>query len=91
MIVTSFVLGMAVGTFFTGPLSDTFGHNPVVVAGAFKPWSWSFWLYPWDYGSIGTSMPLAVGIIFQSVLACALMLKMRRSINASSAHSGGNR
>ncbi|WP_127112167.1 multidrug effflux MFS transporter [Shimia sediminis] len=34
MILTSFMLGMGIGTFFTGPLSDTFGRKPVVVGGA---------------------------------------------------------
>lgn len=34
LILTSFVLGMGVGTFFTGPLSDAFGRKPVIVAGA---------------------------------------------------------
>ena len=34
LILTSFVLGMGVGTFFTGPLSDTFGRKPVIVVGA---------------------------------------------------------
>lgn len=34
LIVTSFVLGMGVGTFFTGPLSDTFGRKPVMLWGA---------------------------------------------------------
>ncbi|SDE97615.1 MFS transporter, DHA1 family, bicyclomycin/chloramphenicol resistance protein [Salipiger thiooxidans] len=34
LVVTSFVLGMGIGTFFTGPLSDTFGRKPVVLAGA---------------------------------------------------------
>ena len=34
LILTSFVIGMGVGTFFTGPLSDTFGRRPVVMAGA---------------------------------------------------------
>lgn len=34
LIVTSFVLGMGLGTFFTGPLSDRFGRKPVVVGGA---------------------------------------------------------
>ena len=32
LVVTSFVLGMGIGTFFTGPLSDTFGRKPVVLA-----------------------------------------------------------
>ncbi len=34
LIITSFVLGMGIGTFFTGPLSDTFGRKPLVIAGA---------------------------------------------------------
>jgi DHA1 family bicyclomycin/chloramphenicol resistance-like MFS transporter len=35
LILTSFVLGMGLGTFFTGPLSDAFGRKPVIVVGAF--------------------------------------------------------
>ncbi|TKA97493.1 multidrug effflux MFS transporter [Cereibacter changlensis] len=34
LIITSFVLGMGLGTFFAGPLSDTFGRKSVIVAGA---------------------------------------------------------
>ncbi|MBE1282240.1 MAG: MFS transporter [Rhodobacteraceae bacterium] len=34
LILTSFVLGMGIGTFFTGPLSDALGRKPVVVGGA---------------------------------------------------------
>lgn len=34
LIVTSFVLGMGLGTFFTGPLSDTFGRKPVMLGGS---------------------------------------------------------
>lgn len=33
LVLTSFVLGMGLGTFFTGPLSDVFGRKPVVAAG----------------------------------------------------------
>ena len=33
LIVTSFVLGMGLGTAFTGPLSDAFGRKPVILAG----------------------------------------------------------
>ncbi|EBA10881.1 multidrug effflux MFS transporter [Roseobacter sp. CCS2] len=34
LIITSFVLGMGIGTLFTGPLSDAFGRKPVMVGGA---------------------------------------------------------
>lgn len=34
LIITSFVFGMGVGTFFTGPLSDRFGRKPVILVGA---------------------------------------------------------
>lgn len=33
LILTSFVLGMGLGTFFTGPLSDAFGRRPVLIGG----------------------------------------------------------
>ncbi|MDE4174996.1 MFS transporter [Phaeobacter sp. PT47_59] len=46
LIITSFVLGMGIGTFFTGPLSDAFGRKPVIFAGvllyilsAFAAWA----------------------------------------------------
>ena len=34
LIITSFVLGMGVGTLFTGALSDAFGRKPVMIGGA---------------------------------------------------------
>lgn len=34
LILTAFVLGMGIGTFFTGPLSDAWGRKPVVIGGA---------------------------------------------------------
>jgi DHA1 family bicyclomycin/chloramphenicol resistance-like MFS transporter len=34
LVVTSFVLGLGVGTFFTGPLSDSFGRKTVILSGA---------------------------------------------------------
>jgi DHA1 family bicyclomycin/chloramphenicol resistance-like MFS transporter len=33
LVVTVFVLGMGVGTFFTGPLSDALGRRPVILGG----------------------------------------------------------
>ena len=34
LIITSFILGLGVGTFFTGPLSDSFGRKRVILLGA---------------------------------------------------------
>lgn len=34
LVVTSFVLGMGIGTLFTGPLSDTFGRKRVMLVGS---------------------------------------------------------
>ncbi|MDJ0827051.1 MAG: multidrug effflux MFS transporter [Rhodobacter sp.] len=34
LIITSFVLGMGLGTLFTGPLSDSFGRKTVILGGA---------------------------------------------------------
>lgn len=34
LIIASFLLGMGVGTFFTGPLSDAYGRKPVAAIGA---------------------------------------------------------
>lgn len=34
LIMTAFVLGMGLGTFFTGPLSDAFGRRSVMIGGA---------------------------------------------------------
>jgi DHA1 family bicyclomycin/chloramphenicol resistance-like MFS transporter len=33
IVLTSFIFGMGIGTFFTGPLSDTFGRKPVIFWG----------------------------------------------------------
>lgn len=34
LIMTAFVLGMGIGTFFTGPLSDAYGRKAVMICGA---------------------------------------------------------
>lgn len=34
LVLTSFIIGMGVGTLFAGPLSDTFGRKPVILVGA---------------------------------------------------------
>jgi DHA1 family bicyclomycin/chloramphenicol resistance-like MFS transporter len=46
LIITSFVLGMGLGTFVVGPLSDAFGRKRVILAGsalycAGALWAWS--------------------------------------------------
>lgn len=34
LILTSFVAGIGIGTFFVGPMSDTFGRKPVILVGS---------------------------------------------------------
>ncbi|GFE66908.1 multidrug effflux MFS transporter [Litoreibacter roseus] len=34
LVLTSFVFGLGIGTFFTGPLSDSLGRKPVILGGA---------------------------------------------------------
>jgi DHA1 family bicyclomycin/chloramphenicol resistance-like MFS transporter len=34
LILTAFVLGLGLGTFFTGPMSDAWGRRPVILGGA---------------------------------------------------------
>ena len=33
LVITSFVLGMGIGTLFAGPISDAFGRKPVIIGG----------------------------------------------------------
>jgi MFS transporter, DHA1 family, multidrug resistance protein len=33
LVITSFVLGMGIGTFFVGPISDAVGRKPVIIGG----------------------------------------------------------
>ncbi len=34
LMITSFILGMGIGTLVSGPLSDTFGRKPIILVGA---------------------------------------------------------
>lgn len=34
LVITSFVFGLGVGTFFVGPLSDRYGRKPLIIGGA---------------------------------------------------------
>ncbi len=45
LILTSFVLGMGIGTLFAGPLSDTFGRRNVIVGGAALYCVAAFWAW----------------------------------------------
>ena len=45
LIITSFVLGMGLGTFFTGPLADRFGRKAVIITGAALYVCATIWAY----------------------------------------------
>ena len=52
LVLTSFVLGMGLGTFFTGPLSDAFGRKPVLLAGT------ALYMLAALLGALAQSLPL---------------------------------
>jgi DHA1 family bicyclomycin/chloramphenicol resistance-like MFS transporter len=72
LILTSFVLGMGAGTFFTGPLSDRFGRKPVILAGAglyilgaalaFVAQGLELVLFARFLGGVGAAAPRVVGL-----------------------------
>lgn len=72
LVLTSFVLGMGLGTFLTGPLSDTFGRKPVIyvgsaiyIAAAAVAWaaqSLEFLLIARMFQGIGAAAPRIVAI-----------------------------
>lgn len=45
LIITSFVLGMGIGTFVVGPLSDALGRRPVIFGGAALYLAGAVWSY----------------------------------------------
>lgn len=48
LIIMSFVLGMGIGTFFAGPLSDSFGRKPIIIGGTllYALGAWAAWAAP---------------------------------------------
>ena len=72
LVLTAFVFGMGLGTFFTGPLSDTFGRKPVIyvgsalyIAAALVAWvaeSLEVLLIARVFQGIGAAAPRIVGI-----------------------------
>lgn len=72
LILTSFVLGLGIGTFFSGPLSDRFGRKPVIYVGcaiyllaAFVAWisnSLEWILLARVLQGLGAAAPRVVGL-----------------------------
>lgn len=75
LILTSFVLGMGLGTFVTGPLSDAFGRKPVMVGGAlvYMAASIAAWASPSLEMILVTRLIMGLGAAGPRVVAMAMV------------------
>lgn len=74
LIITSFVLGMGIGTFFTGPLSDAFGRRPVMLCGAalYIAATLVAWVAPTLEGVLAARLFQGLGVAGPRVVAMAV-------------------
>lgn len=75
LILTSFVLGMGLGTFITGPLSDAYGRKPVMVGGAviYSAASLAAWVSPTMEMMLISRVIMGLGAAGPRVVAMAMV------------------
>ncbi len=75
LIITNFVMGMGLGTLFTGPLSDAFGRKAVMIGGAvlYIVAAVVAWIAPTLEGVLAARMVMGLGASGPRVAALALI------------------
>ena len=75
LIITSFVLGMGIGTFVVGPLSDAFGRRRVIFAGAILYGVGAIWSYSATSleGVLGARVLAGIGVSAPRIVTMAIV------------------
>jgi DHA1 family bicyclomycin/chloramphenicol resistance-like MFS transporter len=78
LILTSFVLGMGIGTLFAGPLSDSFGRKTVIVAGSLLYCAGALlaWISPTLDSVLAARLVMGIGAAGPRIVALALVRDM---------------